>query len=421
MRAKVSTKGTKYKGVVLVLALSLIPLAANSAQKITPGSTCKVLKQKTTYLNKTYTCIKSGKKLVWDKGIAIPKPTPTPSSTKPTPVSDPIGAVGSTPTPTPTPTVKPVVINATAKKAFDIIQNARVQSPQLTFTYRIASFVSPDIGVAVKKYVENAARVYSLFLDSPRVVIIHVYTEKDLPALADDPMFFNRQDLLKFADWWKKDDAELNSSIGYPATYANSSCLISVPTQCTGPAGHAGAFYPSRANTSTLDESNQAVPSHELFHVMQDFYRFNGKPQYVVTEEVKDLAMAPVFREGGAGFMGLSASYSDYTQYEKGFLFYKNWLAREYPNDFKALNSNEDVVALLVKLERLDRSGRLYGVGTALHEWLITNYGLDKFISLTKKHNVGKPFSEVFSETYGITLVEAYTKAAPHILERIKN
>jgi hypothetical protein len=403
--------------VLLTATLAFASIQSIAIAAVKPGTTCKKVGQTSTSSGIKYTCVKSGKKLVWNKGVAVPKPTPTPTA-----IGDPIGAVGSTPTPTPTPTptVKPVVENATAKKAFDIIQSARVQSPQLTFTYRIASFVSPDIGVAVKKYVENAARVYSLFLDSPRVVIIHVYTEKDLPALADDPMFFNRQDLLKFADWWKKDDAELNSSIGYPATYTNSSCLISVPTQCTGPAGHAGAFYPSRANTSTLDESNLAVPSHELFHVMQDFYRFNGKPQYAVTEEVKDLAMAPVFREGGAGFMGLSASYSDYTQYEKGFLFYKNWLAREYPNDFKALNSNEDVVSLLVKLERLDRSGRLYGVGTALHEWLIVNYGLDKFISLTKKHNVGKQFSEVFSETYGITLVEAYTKAAPHILERIK-
>ena len=74
-----------------------------------------------------------------------------------------------------------------------------------------------------------------------------------------------------------------------------------------------------------------------------------------------------------------------------------------------------------MKLERLDRSGRLYGLGTFLHEWLIATYGLDKFITLTKKHNVGKEFDQLFTETYGITLIEAYTKAAPHILERIKN
>ena len=420
MRAKVSTKGTKHKGVVLVLALSLIPLAANSAQKITPGSTCKVLKQKTTYLNKTYTCIKSGKKLVWDKGIAIPKPTPTPSSTKPTPVSDPIGAVGSTPTPTPTPTVKPVVINATAKKAFDIIQNARVQNPQLTFTYRIGSYAAPDVVLAVKKYVDSAAQVYSLFLDSPRVVTIHVYTEKDMPVLLDSTLFATQTGLIFFTDWWKKDESLINNAYGAPGTFYNSECSVSTK-QCTGPAAHAGAAYPSRATAAALDESSLVVPSHELFHVMQDFYRFYGKPQYAVTEEVKDFSMRPIFREGGATFMGLASSLTDFAQYENGMLFYKNWAANEFPADIKGLNSTEDVVALLVKLERLDRTGRLYGLGSYLHEWLIASYGLDKFIALTKKHNVGKEFDQLFTETYGITLVEAYTKAAPHILERIKN
>jgi hypothetical protein len=154
--------------------------------------------------------------------------------------------------------------------------------------------------------------------------------------------------------------------------------------------------------------------------VVQDFYRFNGKPQFLVTEEIKDLSMRPVFREGGATFMAYSSSLTDFAQYENGLVFDKNWFAKEFPNDFKALNSNEDVVALLVKLERLDRSGRLYGLGTFLHEWLIANHGLDKFISLTKKHNVGKEFNELFTETYGMSLKDAYTKAAPHILERVK-
>ena len=49
----------------IIVIFSLIPVSALAAQKITPGSTCKVLNQKVVYLNKTYTCIKSGKKLLW--------------------------------------------------------------------------------------------------------------------------------------------------------------------------------------------------------------------------------------------------------------------------------------------------------------------------------------------------------------------
>jgi hypothetical protein len=75
-------KGSIAKGVLFALALTLIPVASFSAQKVTPGNTCKVLNQKLTYGNKTYACIKSGKKLVWNKGVAIkttPTPTPTPT------------------------------------------------------------------------------------------------------------------------------------------------------------------------------------------------------------------------------------------------------------------------------------------------------------------------------------------------------
>lgn len=94
-------KGTFFKGLLIALSLALIPVAATSAQKITPGSACKTVNQKVTYLNKTYTCVKSGKKLVWNKGVAIAVPTP---SATPTPTPTP----SATPTPTPTPTTKPI-------------------------------------------------------------------------------------------------------------------------------------------------------------------------------------------------------------------------------------------------------------------------------------------------------------------------
>ncbi|MEI7944263.1 MAG: hypothetical protein WCI25_05525, partial [Actinomycetes bacterium] len=66
------------KGVLIALAVAFIPVAAVSAQKITPGGSCKVLSQKVIYLGKTYACVKSGKKLVWNKGLVVVKPTPIP-------------------------------------------------------------------------------------------------------------------------------------------------------------------------------------------------------------------------------------------------------------------------------------------------------------------------------------------------------
>jgi len=82
-------------GLVAVLSLSLIT-AQISVAAVTPGAKCSKAGSTSTYNGKKYTCVKSGKKLVWNKGVAIAKPVPVASPT-PTPVA--------TPTPTPTPTV----------------------------------------------------------------------------------------------------------------------------------------------------------------------------------------------------------------------------------------------------------------------------------------------------------------------------
>jgi len=82
-------------GLVAVLSLSLIT-AQISVAAVTPGAKCSKAGATSTYNGKKYTCVKSGKKLVWNKGVAIAKPVPVASPT-PTPVA--------TPTPTPTPTV----------------------------------------------------------------------------------------------------------------------------------------------------------------------------------------------------------------------------------------------------------------------------------------------------------------------------
>ena len=88
--------------LLVAILVSLLPFSANSAQKIAAGGTCTSLNKKVTYQNKIYTCIKSGKKLIWNKGVAIkvaaPNPTPTPS-----PSSTPTGI----PTPTPSPSSSP--------------------------------------------------------------------------------------------------------------------------------------------------------------------------------------------------------------------------------------------------------------------------------------------------------------------------
>lgn len=148
--------------------------------------------------------------------------------------------------------------------------------------------------------------------------------------------------------------------------------------------------------------------------------RRGGYLALAVAEESKDFSMPSLFREGGATFMQMVASHDEINQSEAVFKIAKEWMLKEFSGEIVALMTPEDLVSLLVKLENGDRSSRSYAIGAAFHEWLIVNYGLSKFIALTKNHVIGKSFKDLFVETYGMTLVDAYRNAAPHVLDRIK-
>ena len=100
-------------GVLLISLATPVNAAAPKA-----GSTCTKKNATATSAGKLYTCILSGKKLVWNRGVAVPKPTQTQT---PTPTLTP---TPPTPTSTPTPTVKPWTPPIAPTDWKDVVQNA---------------------------------------------------------------------------------------------------------------------------------------------------------------------------------------------------------------------------------------------------------------------------------------------------------
>ena len=72
---------------LMVLALCVAPLPQASAAIAKAGASCAKLKATSVVKGKKFTCIKSGKKLIWDKGVVVKatvtKPSPTPSNSTP--------------------------------------------------------------------------------------------------------------------------------------------------------------------------------------------------------------------------------------------------------------------------------------------------------------------------------------------------
>jgi len=73
-------KGSLATGVLIALGIALIPITPAAAENVIPSSACKVWNQKVVSQDKTYTCMKSGKKLIWSKGVAVVKPALTSTS-----------------------------------------------------------------------------------------------------------------------------------------------------------------------------------------------------------------------------------------------------------------------------------------------------------------------------------------------------
>ena len=105
-------------GILLALTIALIPTNAVSAQEISPGSACKVLNQKVSYKNTTYSCIKSGKKLLWDKGVPVAVSTVTP-----TPTVTPAAIAIPTPAVTPTQELETPSPGATCSRNKNSLKN----------------------------------------------------------------------------------------------------------------------------------------------------------------------------------------------------------------------------------------------------------------------------------------------------------
>lgn len=72
---------------LLAVALCVAPFPQANAATAKAGATCPKLKVTSIVKDKKFTCIKSGKKLVWDKGVTVKatvtKPSPTSNSSSP--------------------------------------------------------------------------------------------------------------------------------------------------------------------------------------------------------------------------------------------------------------------------------------------------------------------------------------------------
>ena len=385
------------KVLIVALVLTLIPGMAFSAQKISAGGKCKTLNQKVVYSNKTYTCTKSGKKLVWNKGVVRTKPTPKPSpAASPIAIGDPEGAIGGTPSPSPTPT--PVFIPITFDDLYGNSQgisiaawnsaNEKIKKSDAV-TVRQDIFAGPNTTIPnanVKEIFENATKLFAGFAQ-PQSFYAFYYRFQD-------------------KEWTKAKFSELNLSHLTGQVEGSCASLQRCQGASAGKAfnnvGFSQFAVAEPGDKTDIYHLGGGIEIHEYTHIAQAM-QFSGKQK----DDRSFQYLPQWFVEGHAHIAGNTGSAKTMEEYLKNR---GQWLST-YPNSeiksFEPVDIERFYAALMPGKYNAEMFGYVYTIGYITLECLVALKGIDSPTELIVQVSNGLTFEEAFAKVYGISWNEA--------------
>jgi len=383
------------KKISLLLAISLafafIQPIATAAVK--PGDACKKAGQLSTSSGVKYTCVKSGKKLVWNKGVAVKKPAPTPTA-----IGDPIGAVGSTPTPTPTPTptAKPVITTLTFD---DLVENyteiSRIAWTKSRDAIQASTKKAPPFRVSIGPNTELIYKTPEIAFDLVSKLYSGYEVSPNLVVLS-----FN------FADVdWAVTQMQKEVPVVDSRWIKGSACKTKAT--CWG----GGVFIDDKDRallviTTEIKDANHltgTLEAHEYTHAIQQNQMVKVYQLWPMTEP-----WPPTwYVEGHAEFSQNAAIY--YKSFEEYLSSRKEVIQElikgpkytsDYMQEFFSVKQNEDWY------KKYD-SWRQYDIGSMFAEILVAIKGPASTMEMWKLAGSGIKFEDAFEKIYGISFAKA--------------
>jgi len=368
---------------LVALIIPMVLVASNSYAAVKAGSACSKVGIKSVSAGKTYTCVKSGKKLVWDKGVLTPAAKPVPGTTTASPTSKPKPA--------------PVAVNLTWdnliennanisytawKKASEVIKSSTSKSGSLTvFTGSGTKPLFNDIAYAI-------TQVSKLFpgKSEPTEILWIRYNYSDI-------------------DWAESKAKEKLSSADYNqiarnqgGSLANSNC-DSQSANCrgsyqqTGPSGIA-LIMQGVENAAVPDDSTRMttglLEAHEYFHSLQ---------RIPIMNKGVDVWPHAWWREGSAEWVqNASINYSDYEKY-------KSFLVDDCSWSCSKLTEGELTEYLQKANDNFVPTGfdqfLNYSFGSHVIEIMVALKGPDVLIDMYAEMGKGKSFDDAFQNLFG--------------------
>jgi hypothetical protein len=351
----------------LFLSLPLIPV--NAAAKA--GGTCSKAGIKSVAASKTYTCVKSGKKLVWNKGVAVAASKPTPATTPTTAANDATlwGKYSWV-----KPTSSSSVVTAATDKFKAYVAVTRTNDTVI----KIAAQDGAD--QTLVGWVRDGANLVSKAFDYPKL------SKPFLEVIAIDREWLEKTYIDNgYSENEAKNDRGRAFADGAPAF---------------------GGSTTNTFNSGVVTKNNLLVndklgmmqmAGHEFFHAVQE--RISGG-----VPSPDGLGIAPQwFWEGPATFIGLQTA---------GYLGWASYITEG--RNMAVARSNAPSTKSSLLSEATKNAGRPdaidpYGIGAIATEFLVANVGIEKFMEVYKNIGKKKKFADAFKTATGVELTDFYT------------
>ena len=293
--------GRRVPGALLVVAVGLSSLVASPAEAAPPkpGARCSTQNEMDVARGRVYTCVRKGKKLVWNSGRAIPKSAPTATAT-PTPTA-------SLPLMPPDP-VQLTFSNVFEKRAF--VQSNAWHSANSRYVAGTPKLGTIEVltGPNSKPYYEDfvgavakVSRMLSKYEEPAQVLVIRYAAEDFSWASA------TLRSKLSVGDYRFMQDQHGEDPAGQNCPGDRSNCRGGY--QQTGPSGVALTMLgiPNRGDSRTriADYASGTLEIHEYFHAVQRVPMLRGGFG-------RNLEWPPAwFREGSATWIQYAALHAE--------------------------------------------------------------------------------------------------------------
>lgn len=424
----------------LVVAVLVVP---SSSGAIKAGTVCKKVGLQTIDSGRRYTCVKQGKKFVWNKGVVV----------KAAPAANPAPSASASPTPAPTPTVSAtpsaspsdqlnhrypmiygiesgmlirradsgVFFNSDSRKnnsfseirikAYEALnQNPRNRDhSKINFIYRISPTFPEFLVEYTKRELDEAAALWNPVFEKKIDVYVDLVTELD-------------RELIKSNNW-------LN--INLPGTLSRFDSKRERPFISGGggywnqETGWTGRIYLATASYLDLSYVNYEWPEvakHEFFHVVQDYSFFRTERARPESAQSHEQFFPLHYREGGANTIAYLTAFRNigWSSDAMDWLVWQRWKDNFIWKDINTLKDARDMLVATESRVPEQAFEQSYAIGALMYEWILGIYGLDGFTKFLNTFATTSSFSDSLKTAFNMSKDQFYDQVSPYVYENVK-